>query len=115
MSEYTDVSEIHLQIEAAKKVVEVSESLNRLKENKDFKQVVSEGYFDIELKRLAKLSSAVSESNLPALTRDIYAIGAFDYYLATVEQSGEKAKERIAEFQEMLANPEEFNIESVGE
>jgi CHAT domain-containing protein len=92
------IQEIELNISEAKKVVELGASLERLRNNRDFKKVIQEGYFQQEAIRLVHLKSDYSfqtpERQKSILTQ-IDAIGNLNQYFETVFHQASLARKAI--------------------
>lgn len=102
----TDVND---QIEAANEFIERKAAVERLLKNKDFINVFEKGLYDEELKRLASLlASQTNSERIAAIQRDIYMVGAVQYYLNSVVQSGQSAENHQNEMQHIANNPEEY-------
>lgn len=83
------LQQLDRSIKAAKGFVENGNALERLRNNKDFKKVVVEGFFEKEAIRLVHLKadpSMQSEASQKSIVSQIDAIGAFSQYLVSVEQ-----------------------------
>lgn len=81
------------------------EALNRLRNNKDFKDIVMEGYFKEEAIRLVHLKSdPASQTNdkQTAILRDIDAIGTLASYFNTIVIIGDRAQKSIEESNQTL-------------
>lgn len=57
MNQETQLNEIEISMDSAKRSIEVWQSLNRLLDNKDFKVVITDGYFKDEAVRLVGLKA----------------------------------------------------------
>lgn len=93
---------IELSIKHAKKSVDLMKSLDKLTRNRDFKQVVLEGFFEKEAIRLVTLKSDPNmqdELNQKAILGQIDAIGNFRQYLSGVMQMGRMAEKAMIEDQ----------------
>ena len=92
------IEEIELNITQAKAIVDRGAALERLRNNRDFKKVVLEGYFEKEAIRLVHLKSdfnmqsAESQANI---LDQINAIGALSGYFNTVRHQGMLAEKAI--------------------
>ena len=88
------LKELEANLLAAKEAIELSNALQRLMDNKDFKKVVINGYFSKEAIRLVLLKgkpgyhSDVEQKNIIA---KIDAIGNFSNYLDNIEMEAELA------------------------
>lgn len=99
---------IEKSIQQSKVCIEAGNALKRLKDNRDFKLIVLNGYFENEAIRLVHLKSDPNmqkESSQEDIIKQIDAIGAFGNYMTTVLfradmslkslASDEEAKEEI--------------------
>lgn len=97
------VQAIEDNIKQARKIVEVGEALERLKNNKDFRKVVLEGYFEQEAIRLVHLKSdqnMQSPDFQKSINAQIDAIGAVSQYFSTVRHKASIAAKAIASDEE---------------
>lgn len=92
------IQEIELNISQAKKIVELGDCLERLRNNRDFKKVIQEGYFEQEAVRLVHLKSDISfqtpERQKSILTQ-IDSIGNLNQYFETVFHQARLASKAI--------------------
>ena len=91
MSNDAQVEEIEVKINEAKEVIERKKALMRLTDNKDFKTIVLDGYFEDEASRLVLLKADYEmqdERSQNQIKKSIDAIGYFRLYLRTVMQLG---------------------------
>lgn len=100
----TEIQEIELNIKQARKIVELGEALERLRNNRDFKKVIQEGYFEQEAIRLVHLkadqamqTAAFQES----IIKQVDAIGALNQYFQTVFHRAGLAQKAITADEEM--------------
>ena len=94
---------IELSIKHAKKSVDLMKSLDKLTRNRDFKNVVLDGFFEKEAIRLVTLKSDPNmqdEDSQRAIIAQMDAIGGFRQYLSGVLQMGRMAQKAIVEDQE---------------
>jgi len=93
------------EIQAAKQAIEVGQALDRLKNNRDFKLVITTGYFTEEAVRLVHLKAmpnmARPESQA-SIIQQIDAIGTFYGYLLKVEQQAQLAGAKVAADEDTL-------------
>lgn len=109
------VQEIELNIKQARKKVDLGESLERLKSNRDFKRLVLDGYFKSEAIRLVHLKSDPSMQTAErqaAILSDINAIGSFSQYLAVVTQMAGLASKAIVADEQTI---EEISAEELSQ
>jgi hypothetical protein len=83
--------------EQAKKEVELSEALERLEQNADYKRVISEGYLDNLTKGLVMTLAYSTEAQLKERLNKLIGISNLKMYLVTIKASGERAKEALAD------------------
>ena len=86
MSNTDALQEIELSIKQASEHVEFGNAVERLRSNRDFKKVITEGYFEKEAVRLVHLKADVSMQS-PAMQADIVkqmdGIGALNQFFGT--------------------------------
>jgi len=98
-----EIEQIEVSIEAARKDVDKMESLLRLVSNKDFIDVIDEGYFMDEASRLVILKadpSMADDGSQKIIDHGIIAIGNVRQYLQKVMQVGRMAQQGIKEDEE---------------
>lgn len=100
----TEIQQVEIDIEDAKKAVELGKSLKRLEANRDFKKLILEGYLVNEAARMARLlgSSMVPEGVRDHLQRDILGPGALQSFFRNTALECETATRVIAESHETL-------------
>ena len=100
MHKDSQLEEIELSIEEAKKSIERMDALNRLRTNRDFKMLIEDGYLQEEASRvvLAKAEPGLqgAEQQL-MLDNMIIAIGYYRQYLNKVYQFGNTAQRAMSE------------------
>lgn len=92
------VQAIEENIRQAKKIVDVGDSLERLRLNRDFKKVISEGYFSNEAVRLVHLKAdpnMQSPDMQKAIISQMDAIGSLSQYFNAVMQQASIARKAI--------------------
>lgn len=102
--------EIELDIQEAKKLVDLGTALDRLSNNRDFKKVIVEGFFKDEAIRLVHLKSDPNfqtPEKQQSILLQMDAIGSLEQYFRTVLntarlaekaiEAGEQAREEIYE------------------
>ena len=95
------IKEIEHSINELTKIKEKGEALRRLKDNKDFKLIVLEGYFKDEAARLVLLKGDIgSEADQKFYTKAIKAIGMFNSYLSSVISLGRRAEDSLESHKE---------------
>lgn len=104
--EYSEIGQIERELKEARKRVEFGAALERLHGNRDFRKVVSEGYFRDEAVRLVHLKADPSMQDADSqrsITQQIDAIGAFSAYLHTAQQIASIAAKAVREGERELA------------
>lgn len=99
------IQAIEQNIREANKFVELGEALERLRTNKDFKKVISEGYFEREAIRLVHLKAdpnMQSPDSQKSILAQIDAIGSLDQYFKAVFQQSSMARKAITSSEEMI-------------
>lgn len=94
------IQEIELSIREAQKIVDLGAAVERLANNRDFKKVVSETYFEREAIRLVHLKAnpaMQTAEHQAAIEKEMSAIGAFHQYLRNLQVQAEMAKRAIAD------------------
>ena len=79
-----ELQKIEQSIKQSQKVVDLGESLERLVNNRDFKKVILEGYFEQEAIRLVHLKSddnMQTYESQEAIEKQMIGIGSFSAYL----------------------------------
>lgn len=92
------IQEIELNISHARKIVDVGDSFERLRNNRDFKKVIQEGYFEQEAIRLVHLKSDQNfqtPERQQSIVSQIDAIGALNQYFQTVFHKSALARKAI--------------------
>ena len=82
-----ELQHLEVIIKQAQKMVDLGDALERLRNNKDFKKVIGEGYFEQEAIRLVHLmsDSAMQSPELQtAIHKQMIAVGVFRDYLETL-------------------------------
>lgn len=98
-----DLETIEVSIEHAQKAVKMMKHLERLTNNRDFKAVMLEGYFEKEPVRIAMLRAEPSfqkEEQQEQLLKDLDAIGRVRQYFNAVMQMGRMAEKEILGLEE---------------
>lgn len=83
--------------EQAKQEVELSEALERLEQNADYKRVISEGYLDNLTKGIVMTLAYSTEAQLKERLNKLIGISNLKMYLVTIKASGARAKEALAD------------------
>lgn len=96
----TELDQIELSIEEAKKGIEFSDAAKRMSEDKDFKRVIIDGYMRDEAARLAGMlaeESMTDEVNQRELQSSLKAIGHLRQYLINANRIGDMLKQSIVD------------------
>lgn len=97
------IEEIEINITRAKEIISKGDSLERLLNNRDFKKVVIEGYFEKEAIRLVHLKSDYNSQTPDAqadIDNDIMAVGRLSKYFNEVFRQAELSRKAVAEDEE---------------
>lgn len=95
----TELQQLEQNIKQAQKAVDLGDALERLRNNRDFKKVFIEGYFEQEAIRLVHLKA---DSNLQApeaqqsIVAQMDAIGGVLQYMQTVMVRADMARRSVA-------------------
>ena len=111
------IAQIHAieeNIKEAKKIAALGDTLERLRNNKDFREIIMDGYFKEEAIRLVHLKSdpsMQSAESQKSILAQMDAIGSLDQYFRTVYHNASQAHKAIDAGHEMLdeLNEEEVN------
>ena len=103
----SDVIEIEMAMEAYKQKIAKAEALNRLMDNKDFKEVILDSFMgqrrllDLATKRVSP--SFQDPVNKGYVENQISAVGALNMFMMLVEQEAAVAYEALASAEEERA------------
>ena len=89
---------IEKSIEQAKETAELGRALERLRSNRDFKQIVISGYFDAEAVRLVHLKAdpgMQKAESQASILKQMDAIGSFSSYLSTILHQASLAEKAV--------------------
>jgi len=81
--------------EQAKSVVELSEALERLEQNADFKRVVTDGYLNESVKGIVMTLAYANEMQLKDRLNKLIGISNLQMYFAGIKGQGAQAKEAL--------------------
>ncbi len=101
----SDIHEVEVTIEDARKVVKRGEALERLMRNKDFKEIVLDHYFRDEAVRLVHLKSDpnMQEDRMQeAVDTQIRAVGSLRFFFDRLQAEAEQMAYAIEENQNTL-------------
>ena len=99
------VEQLEISLEHAKSVVERKEALERLMENRDFKNIILDGYFEKEPMRLVSLlrdDAFKSDEDQQSLLDDMKGISSFRQYLLGLKQLGSQMEITIRNHEEEI-------------
>lgn len=98
MTKESIIQQIDKSIQQAKMLVEVGKALSRLSSNRDFKTVITTGYFEREAIRLVHLKADVNMQSSEAqcmILKQMDSIGALHAYLDGATFLAELAEKNI--------------------
>ena len=101
-----DIRQLEANIENAKAMVNIGKSIERLRNNLDFKEVVLKGYFEREAVRLVHLKAdpnMQTPERQASIISQMDSIGAFASYLNTALVMADRAAQAIEEDSTTLA------------
>ena len=88
-----DIQQVELSIEQAKALINRAEQARRLAENKDFKSLVLDGYFNEEAARLVHCLGDINLKEYQEdILRDLHGIASFKRYMQTIVMIGNNAQ-----------------------
>tara|TARA_B110000908_G_C9808427_1_gene251788 strand:- start:111 stop:443 length:333 start_codon:yes stop_codon:yes gene_type:complete len=99
----SEIEQIEISIDEARKEVTKMESLLRLISNKDFTALVDDGYFVEEASRLVMLRADADMQDATSqlsINNRITAVGYFRQYLQSIMQVGRMSEQGIREDEE---------------
>ncbi len=98
----SDLQEIELNIDTAKKMVKESDAIDRLMKNRDFKAVITEGYFKeyaaILVQRKA-MPGMQDEDSQKDINDSITGIGQLQQFLFTKRMQGKQIGNELTEME----------------
>jgi hypothetical protein len=92
------IQKIELNIANAKKIVDMGTALERLSNNRDFKKVIQEGYFEQEAIRLVHLKADPNFQTIErqqSIITQMDAIGSLVEFFQTIKQKASMASKAI--------------------
>lgn len=98
------LAQIDRQIDADKETQLVAKAMERLTENRDFRDIILKGYFQNEAARLVMAKADVnlqSEASQKSIIQQIDAIGSFHAYMNDILMRGRLAEKSITQSQEL--------------
>lgn len=111
------IAALQRQIAGNKQGLALAKALINLKNNADFRTLITEGYLQNEAVRLVHLKSdpSMAEPHLQAgILRDIDGIGSLAEYFRVVAKSGEQAERSIADAEAQILEIEEEDAAEKG-
>ena len=103
MSKEAELNQVELSIEQAKANIKRMEAVDRLKENKDFEEIILKGYFEQEASRLVLLKAdhnVQGDTEQKQIEKMIDAIGYLRQYFNTIYQFGMMAQNAIEQHEQ---------------
>lgn len=103
MSNDIDLQAIELSITQAKETIKTRDSFRKLLNNKAFKDIITEGYFEKEASRLVLLKATPgeqTEESQRAIGKAIDSIGQLRQYFVTIMQIGAMAERAMKDDEE---------------
>ena len=94
---------VNVSIDEARKSVDKRDALARLVKNRDFKTIISTGFFEKEAIRTVALKSHPAfqgDQEQLDLDRIMFAIGSLQQYLLTIRAQGDQMERGIAEMEQ---------------
>lgn len=112
----SEIQQLEHEIQNSKKAVELGNALERLFNNRDFKNIVLKGYMEQEAVRLVHLKASPemdSPAKQAAIVRDIDAIGTLSGYFKEIQRQADLGKKNITFSEEAIESirAEELNDE----
>ena len=99
----SDIEEVELSRDHAKELIRKRDKALKLASNREFKELVLEGYFRDEPARLASaFNDPAMSTHREALLSQFKAIGQFEQYLRTIVIMGNAAASELVEHEELL-------------
>lgn len=97
-----DIKQVDLDIERARAAIQKMEALDRLYHNRDFKEIVTDGYFQKEASRLVLLKGDVNinEESERHCDKMINGIGCLRAYFQMVNHFGQQAQAAMEDYEE---------------
>lgn len=96
----TDIEQIEISIDEAKRLVKKRDDLEKLIKNREFKSLITEGYFKEEAQRLVSISADPAlVQHQTEIMESIRAISLFQQFLQLVLRTGNMAAQQIADLE----------------
>lgn len=110
MSNEVTFADIQQDRDECHKIIERAERFKKLMKNRDFKELILEGYCKEELTRLVDSLATVDEKIKVRIQNDIDAISHFKLFLAMPERFASQAEVHLAQLSEMEATLREEEL-----
>ena len=94
----TELQQLESNIKLAQKIVDMGDALDRLRNNRDFKKVIGDGYFEQEAIRLVHLmsdSNMQSPETQQSIHKQMIAVGVFREFLETLNVRANMARRAV--------------------
>ena len=94
----TELQQLESNIKLAQKIVDMGDALERLRNNRDFKKVIGDGYFEQEAIRLVHLmsdSNMQSPETQQSIHKQMIAVGVFREFLETLNVRANMARRAV--------------------
>lgn len=107
------IQEVEVTIGQLKEAVACGQALERLKKNRDFKKLITEGYTRDEAVRLAHISngvnipeggSALNAEAKAAVYQDLQGIASFVQYVTNIARGAQLALEALEDHEDLLTD-----------
>ena len=108
-----EVQQLEFNIKRSKEIADIGAAFERLRNTRDFKTVISGGYFEREAIRLVHLkadSNMQSADSQKAIMLQIDAIGSLSQYFNTLTRCADMANKSIESDEQTLA---ELHLEAL--
>lgn len=110
----SEIEKIEISIEEAKRHIQLRDDALRLADNKDFRNIVLEGYFKNEAARLTGLIGDPEFKEQEAILADLGAIASFQRYMRRLVRTGEMMEKEVFDHEQALedirTNPVDYEL-----
>jgi hypothetical protein len=106
MATTQEIKSLELNINQAKTMIEQGAALARLRNNRDFKLIIGNGYFELEAVRLVHLKadpSMQTKEHQEAVIKQIDAIGSLNMFFHSVNHRATVAQRAVEADEETLS------------
>lgn len=112
----SDIQQVELTLEEAKKIVAFGEAISRLEKNADYRAIYTDGYFRDEASRLALLSGDpnIDEKVREKVFLSIRSIGELFDYLRTKKMMADLMVKDVQDAEQALEEMHREDAESEG-